>query len=132
MFRKITITSFCTSAMALMLACSSPAFTQGMAVDKGGAVQVGGKVAVKILAENEKLQVYEAIIRPGDTVPMASRLGQVHYTVTGGTFERTYEDGSKEIVTRKTGEAILITEKRPYAVKNIGKTTIDLIEVKLK
>ena len=30
---------------------------------------------------------------------------------------------------RKAGEAAIISEKRPYAVKNVGTTTVHLIEV---
>ena len=50
--------------------------------------------------------------------------------ISGGTFERTFADGTKQTVTRKSGETALVTEKRAYGVRNAGTaTTIHLIEV---
>ena len=86
----------------------------------------------KVLAENEKLQVLDVVDRPGDVSPAIVRQGRVVHWITGGKLERTYADGSKEVLTRKGGETTLITEKRPYSVKNIGTTSVHLIEVELK
>ena len=109
---------FCVSAIALAVAGSGPL--------------LAAEATQKVIAENDKLQVIDIVERPGDTGPMASRLGIVFHVVNGGTFERTYADGSKEVTPRKTGDTVLIKEKRPYSVKNVGTTTIHLIEVVLK
>jgi hypothetical protein len=82
----------------------------------------------KVLAENDKMQIIDVVEKPGDTGAMALRLGVAIYVISGGTFERTFADGTKETTPRKSGEAVIIQEKRPYAVKNIGTTTIHLIE----
>jgi hypothetical protein len=63
---------------------------------------------------------------------MRSREGPFTYSISGGSLERTYADGTKEVVTRKSGESFLNKEKRPYSTKNVGKTTIHLIAVQLK
>ena len=126
---------YCASAVAFALAVSSAAFAQSMATDKPMAAvpqKMAGQPKIKVIAENEKLQVIDAVDRPGDTAPIASRLGHVVFWVNGGSLERTYADGSKEVVTHKAGAAILVTEKRPYSVKNIGNTPVHLIEVWLK
>ena len=123
---------YCVSAVAITFAASSTAFAQGMTTDKMAAVPTAGQTATKTIAENEKLIVTEAVGRPGTGTPMSSRAGIVYHYVTGGTFERTFADGSKDTVTRKTGETLLITEKRPYSTKNIGKTTVHVISVRLK
>jgi hypothetical protein len=83
----------------------------------------------KTLAKSDKLTVIDVVEKPGDTGAMATRLGQVIYVISGGTFERTFADGTKQTVTRKDGETALITEKRGYSVRNAGTTTIHLIEV---
>jgi hypothetical protein len=105
-----------TAAMAL--AAASPAFA--------------AEAKIKIIAENDKLQVMDVVQNPGDTGAMESRLGVVVHWITGGTVERSFADGSKQVMTRKDGETTLINEKRPYGVKNIGKTVTHLIEIKLK
>lgn len=87
---------------------------------------VGG--ASKVLAENEKVVVTDSLIKPGDVGAMSDRYGMVYYYVTGGSLERTFSDGSKDTVTRKSGEAFIVNDKRPYA----GKTVMHLISIKLK
>jgi hypothetical protein len=83
----------------------------------------------KNLAESDKLRVIDVVEKPGDTGAMATRTGTVIYVISGGTFERTFADGTKQTVTRKSGETALVTEKRAYGVRNAGATTIHLIEV---
>ncbi|HET7084682.1 MAG TPA: hypothetical protein VFI23_07930 [Rhizomicrobium sp.] len=95
-----------------------------------GATPVFAAEAVpKTLAESDKLTVLDVVEKPGDTGPMATRLGQVIHVISGGTFERTFADGTKQTVQRKDGETALIKEKRPYSVRNAGTTTIHLIEI---
>jgi hypothetical protein len=123
----------CISAMALTLAVSSTAFAQGMKMDKPMAMgQAAGQPTIKTIAENEKLIVTDGVTRPGDATAMQSREGWVYHYVAGGKVEYTFADGSKKVVTRKTGETVLISEKRPYSGKNIGTTTIHSIVVHLK
>ena len=83
----------------------------------------------KVLAENAKTTVSDNVLKPGESGPMAVRNGGAFYYVTGGTFELTYQDGTKKTVTRKTGTATLSTEAKAYSPKNIGKTTIHVIAV---
>jgi len=84
---------------------------------------------VKVLTETDTMQVLDVMEKPGDTGAMSKRTGNVVYVISGGTLERTYADGTKETTPRKAGEAVIISEKRAYAVKNVGATTIHLIEV---
>ncbi len=123
---------YCVSAMALTLAVSSTAFAQGTTTDKMSAVPPAGQATTKTLAENDKVIVTDIVTRPGEGTPMETREGRVSYYVTGGKIERTYADGTKTIVTRKAGVTMINAEKLPYSTKNIGKTTIHLISVKLK
>jgi hypothetical protein len=120
------------SAVALTLAISSAAFAQGTAMEKGGTMQTAHERTRTVLAENEKLVVADVVYQPGDTGAASSKDGLVVYHVSGGTIERTYADGSKKIVTYKTGQTTIIAEKRPYSTKNIGKTAIHEIVVQPK
>jgi hypothetical protein len=86
----------------------------------------------KTIAENDKVLVTETYGKPGESTPSVNRLGQVYNYVQGGTVELTYSDGAKSTVERKTGEVRIVTEKRAYSAKNIGKTTVHVITVTLK
>ena len=57
---------------------------------------------------------------------------RVVHCIKGGRLERTYPDGSKEITLWKPGDTKIISEARPYAIKNIGKTEVRLLVVLLK
>ena len=119
---------YCASAVAFTLAMSSTAFAQGMpkGAMSGPSMSQG---TTKLIAESEKLEVHDSVYRPGEGAPMDKRDGRVFYFVTGGTLERTFADGSKQVTVRKTGSTTINAEKRPYSLKNIGKTTIHIISV---
>jgi len=91
-----------------------------------------GKPVVKELEQNDKVRVYEAIFKPGDVSASAKRPMRVVYAVKGGVLERTYADGTKEKIIWKSGETRIMQEERDYAIKNVGKTRIDLIVTALK
>jgi hypothetical protein len=86
----------------------------------------------KIVFENDKVIVMDSIIKPGEGLPSADRSGAIYYYLSGSKVERTFADGTKETVTRKTGQSMVNTEKRPYSVMNTGTTTAHVISVKLK
>jgi hypothetical protein len=132
MSNKNTVTAFGASAMALTLTFSTGALAQGMKMDKPMAGQAAGASTRKVIGENEKLIVTDTVTRPGEGTAMQSREGWVYIYVSGGKVERTYADGSKEVVPRKSGQVVLNNEKRPYSTKNIGTTTVHIIVVHLK
>ena len=86
----------------------------------------------KTVFENEKITVVDNVLKPGEESPSQDRAGLILYYISGGTVERTFADGKKETVTRKTGQSLVNPEKRPYAVTNTGKTTLHVITIKLK
>jgi len=91
-----------------------------------------GEVVIKEIAQNDKLRVYEATFKPGDTGANAKRPLRAVYAISGGTLERTYEDGKKENIVWKTRESRIISEERPYSLKNTGKTVVHLLVVQPK
>jgi hypothetical protein len=112
------IVLFFASAMAFAMAGSAPL--------------LAAESTTKVLAENDKVQVIDNVVPPGATSPITPRLGLVAYYLQGGMTERGFADGSKVAVERMTGEAFIVTEKRPYSIKNTGTTTMHVITVRLK
>jgi len=132
MSKKKRAAALSASVMALTLAFSTAAFPQSTAMEKGGAVQTAHQRTLRVLAENEKLQVIDVVYQPGDTGAASSKDGLAVYHLSAGTIERTFADGSKKVVTYKAGQTTIIAEKRPYSTKNIGKTVVHEIVVQLK
>ncbi|RFP09969.1 MULTISPECIES: hypothetical protein [unclassified Duganella] len=91
-----------------------------------------GRPVVKEIEQNDRVRVYEATFNPGDVSPSAKRPMRVVYALKGGVLERTYVDGTKEKIIWKSGETRIMQEERDYAIKNVGKTKIDLIVTALK
>jgi hypothetical protein len=110
------------SAAMLVGIASSPALAQG---NKGEAT-------IKEIQQNDKVRVYEVIYQPSDVSPSLKRPMRVIHALKGGKLERTYDDGKKEVSEWKTGETRIVSEERPYAVKNIGKGVVHLFIVALK
>jgi len=115
MIKPMAIGLSCLSLAVLAIAAPAPALAL--------------EPVVKVLAEDAATQVLDVTEAPGSVGAMSKRTGNIIYVLNGGTFERTYADGTKETTPRKTGDAAIITEKRAYSVKNVGTTTIHLIEV---
>jgi quercetin dioxygenase-like cupin family protein len=120
------------SAMVIILAFSPAVFAQSTAMEKAGAMQPPHQRKVTVLAENEKLQVIDVVYQPGDIGAVSSKDGLVVYHLSSGTVERSYADGSKEVMNYKAGQTMIISEKRPYSTKNIGQTAVHEIVVQLK
>jgi hypothetical protein len=76
-----------------------PAVAQDKAAPKMEKAKAG-EVVIKEISQNDKLRVYEATFKPGDTGANATRPLRAVYAISGGKFERTYEDGKKQDIMR--------------------------------
>ncbi len=80
----------------------------------------------KVLLDNAKVVVTRVTTKPGGESD--SRLRNTHrvvYVLKGGTQERIFADGKKEINEYKTGETRYAEpDKAAYKIKNTGKTDI--------
>lgn len=102
-----------------------------MAQDKAKAEK--GKVTMKVLAENDKVRVFEVRYKPGDqnlSVPSSSV--RVVRALKGGTIQRTFADGKTEKVEYKIGDVRINAPSGQYTTKNIGKTELVLYVVQVK
>ncbi len=123
---KLRHALFC--ALALSLAGGS-ALAQGMSTAMSAK---SGAPVIKVIAENDKLQVLDIMVKPGDVSAPAVRAGRVTHWLTAAKLERTFADGTKDVVVHKAGDTSLNTEKRAYSSKNIGTASAHLIQVVLK
>jgi len=114
---------------ALMLAALSG--IPAMAQEKAKAEK--GKSVTKVLAENDKVRVWETHYKPGDlnTAPPSSAT-RVIRVLKGGTLLWTYADGKTEKKVWKTGEVIIPTPSPQFTSKNVGKSDILLYVVMVK
>lgn len=124
---------FCAVAITL---AGGPALAQDMKdmKDMKGMASAAkpGTATIKVIAENEKLQVLDIMVKPGDVSAPAVRTGRVSHWLTPAKLERTFADGSKDVVVHKAGETTLNTEKRSYSSKNVGTNSIHIRQVVLK
>ncbi len=109
---------------AALLIAAGPALAQ----DKAKAAQR----LQNTLLENDKVRVYESISKPGEVSGSAVRPYRLVRVLQGGTSFRTYDDGKTQTVEYKTGDVFSVGPDKPYAAKNIGKTTIVLYVVNPK
>lgn len=113
-------------AVALGLAAAVPVHAQ----DKAKAAK--GAPVVKVLLENDKVRVTESTFKPGDVSPSRERIPRISHAMKGGTLERSFPDGKKVKVERKTGDWVWIGQKETYSVTNVGKTTVVLLGIQDK
>jgi hypothetical protein len=107
--------------------------TPATAQDKAKAKmekKAAGKVMIKEITKNDKVRVYEAILKPGDEAPSIERPFRVIRTLAAGAIQRTYPDGKKETLKYKAGE-VRVQDRATYSAKNVGNTTVHLYIVEL-
>ena len=121
--------SLLVPAVMLTIAAATPAMKHEMAQDKAPKATN----TIKVLHEDDRVRVTESTTKPGENGPMVVRGVRVTRWLQGGTVERTYADGKKEKIERKTGEVVVAgPDKVAFAVKNIGKTTMMTYSVTIK
>jgi hypothetical protein len=105
-----------------------------MAQDKGKMEKsVKAAAAPKVLLENGKVRVLDLTVKPGEVnTTAATSANRVVRVISGATLERTYADGKKESIVRKTGEVYMLEPGPAYTFKNVGKTVLRLYVVILK
>jgi len=124
--RGVGIATVLAGAVALMGAL----LTDAVAQDKAAAK----KVQLKVLADNEKVRVFETTYSPGaeNEAPPASSTRVVR-VLKGGELTRMYADGKKEKLDySKVGSVHVYGPTGPYTTKNTGKTVLQLYVVVAK
>jgi len=88
----------------------------------------------KVLLDSDTFRVTETTYPPGGGTNTPTSPGhRVTRALKGGTLERSYADGKKELVTFKTGEVRETpATKAPYNLRNTGKSEVVLYTVTVK
>jgi len=119
---------------AALLGLLIPAFlAAGIAANPAVAQDKASTVKMKVLVDNDKVKAYEVTYAPGaENKGIASTTMRIVRGLKGGTLERTYADGKKELVRWKAGEVKQVNPGPAYTTKNIGKGELQLYVVQLK
>ena len=122
--------SLVVPAFMLVGLAANPAIAQDKAK---AAPATKGKAVQKVLHDDDRIRVTETTIKPGDVGPNVVRGFRVSRALSGGTLERTYADGKKEVRERKTGSvAVAGPDKQAFYNTNTGKTTVVFYTVTIK
>ena len=103
---------------------------QACAQEKAKAVK--GQATLTVLAENDKVRVYQVRFKPGDESANIVRPFRVARALKGGTLQRTYADGKTEKRAWKTGEVRIEGPDPAFKGKNVGKTEVVIYVVQPK
>lgn len=122
------LTSLLVSVSMLAGVVASPA----VAVEKAKAEK--GKPTVKVLLNNDMVQVIEVTYKPGDesNKDYKKRPFRVVRALTSGTLQRTYREGKIEQVVIKAGEVRVFEAGNQFSAKNVGASDLVLYGVILK
>lgn len=86
----------------------------------------------RILLENAEVAVIETVYPAGASVPMhAHRFHHVAHVIEGGTVQTTAPDGSMATLELTPGLALWRAPQR-HATRNVGSTTVRIVEVEIK
>jgi len=118
-------------AFLLAGAVAEPAVAQEKKADKKAERSVAGKANVRQLASDEKVRAYEVTYKPGNERSIQPG-HRVVRALKGGTLERTHPDGKKEKVAWKPNQVRINKPTKPYSVKNVGQTEVQLYVVEAK
>jgi len=125
---KRILVSVLVPAFMLVGLAANPALAQ----DKAKAAHKATNTT-KVLHDDDRVRVVENTTKPGQMSGNIVRGVRVVRILQGGTIERTYADGKKEKLERKTGEVrVQGPDKQAYFITNIGKTTFVTYVVQIK
>jgi mannose-6-phosphate isomerase-like protein (cupin superfamily) len=88
----------------------------------------------KVVLENDKVRVKEAIFVPGDKKPgmHTHEYPHVGVIIDGGTLQFNYRDGKSETMELKRGGVGYREANVTHEAVNLGKSTMRVIEVEVK
>lgn len=86
----------------------------------------------KIIYEDEKIRVLKVSVRPGDTADMHWHPHNINYVLAPGKLHFDKPDGTSVDVELTEGQVTFAKSDSYHAVKNIGESTVETIQVELK
>jgi len=124
----------------LMVAIFCAGIVVGMTCGAGTMLWLGTRTSAaqknssKVILENEKVRVKEAIFVPGDKKPgmHTHEYPHVGVAIDGGTLKFNYPDGKTETLELKAGGAGYREANVTHEAVNMGSKSIRVIEVEIK
>jgi mannose-6-phosphate isomerase-like protein (cupin superfamily) len=100
----------------------------------GNRTSAAEKNSSKIILENDKVRVKEAIFVPGDNKPgmHTHDLPHVGVAIDGGKLKFNYPDGKTETLDLKPGGAGYRDANVTHEAVNVGSKPVRVIEVEIK
>jgi mannose-6-phosphate isomerase-like protein (cupin superfamily) len=100
----------------------------------GTSTSAAQKNSSKVILENDKVRVKEAIFVPGDKKPgmHTHEYPHVGVPIDGGKLMFNYPDGKTETLELKAGAAGYRDAKVTHEAINVGSKTVRVIEVEIK
>ena len=125
----IRLVSFIVSMVVPAFIMAGGMASSAVAQDKAAKASTTRKVHF----DNDKVLVYENIQKPGEVnSAVVTTKFRVVRVLQGSTLERTYADGKKETLVRKSGDVMYNQPSPGYTNKNVGKTDYHTYVVVLK
>lgn len=109
--------------------------TAGLSVAWAGRARQGrAKSTSKIVLENERVRVKEAIFAPGDTAAQmhTHEYPHVGVVIDGGTLRFNYPDGKTEAMNLERGGAGYREANVTHQAINPGREAVRVLEVEIK
>ena len=97
-------------------------------------VSAAEKNSSKVVLENDRVRVKEAVFMPGDKRPgmHTHEFAHVGVVIDGGTLQFNYPDGKTETLELKRGGAGFREPNVTHEAVNMSKSPIRVIEVEIK
>ena len=104
------------------------------AVTWAGGASAAQKSSSKVILENDRVRVKDAVFAPGDKQPgmHTHEYAHVGVVIDGGTLKFNYPDGKTETLELKAGGAGYRDANVTHEAVNMGKKPVRVIEVEIK
>ncbi len=86
----------------------------------------------KVIYEDEKMRVLKVRVEPGNVAEMHWHPHNINYVLSAGKLQFNKPDGTSVEVDLTEGQVTSAPSESSHAVKNVGDTTVETIQVELK
>lgn len=86
----------------------------------------------EVIYEDEKMRVLKVHVEPGEVAEMHWHPHNINYVLSAGKLQFSKPDNTSVEVDLTEGQVTSTPTESSHAVKNIGDTTVETIQVELK
>lgn len=85
----------------------------------------------KLLADTAGVRMIKTTLAPGEEMAMHTHPVQIMYCLEGGQLTVNYQNGKKQTVNIKPGDAMQAPADPPHTTRNSGTTNISFLEIEI-